>query len=105
LRPVIRGAIYPINWDLHTRYFTTFKSIIHRTEFGLVFEDEVIREGHKFSSNIPSVGIRHGSILYPKVTIGTLTISRYEDVDIYITETTLNVKHCFLKLEVWLMLF
>jgi hypothetical protein len=82
LKPILRTHTFPINWDIHSRYFFTFKSLIYNTDKGLVFEDKRVDRAYKFESNSQNVQIRKGSLLYSS-TIGTITISREPILNVY----------------------
>jgi hypothetical protein len=82
IKPFIRTATFPINWDLHSRYFFTFKSLNYKTDVGLVYEDKKLQKGYQYANNQQNVQIRQTSILYDG-TIGTVTISQEPMSDVY----------------------
>jgi hypothetical protein len=73
-KKVVRTETFPINWDLHSRYFYAFNTINYETDIGFIFEDIRTDRNYKFMKNEQNVQIRHGSSLYPEVTIGTVTL-------------------------------
>jgi len=82
IKPVVRTHTFPINWDIHSRYFFTFKSLFYNSDNGLIFEDKSTNQGYKFESNQQNLQIRRGSLLYSS-TIGTVTISREPISNVY----------------------
>ena len=83
IKPRIFNGLLSFNWDLHARYFYYFRNLIYSTDLGFIFEDHKIFEKYVFQNYEQSVSIKHGSALYPNVTIGTMTIVGNEISAIY----------------------
>jgi hypothetical protein len=77
----LRSETFPINWDLHARYFYSFSSLSYDTDIGAVFVNKRQQATYKFKKIEQTVQIRHGSSLYPGVTIGTVTFVRQPSGD------------------------
>jgi hypothetical protein len=83
IKPYVRAETFPINWDLHSRYFYAFSTLRYFTDYGNIFEHLVEHSSYKFSKNDQNVQIRHGSVAYPGVSIGTVTLYRRNAGDRY----------------------
>jgi hypothetical protein len=77
----LRSETFPINWDLHARYFYSFSSLTYDTDIGAVFVNKRQQTTYKLNKVEQTVQIRHGSSLYPGVTIGTVTFFRQPSGD------------------------
>jgi hypothetical protein len=73
--PKIRTEALAFNWDLHSRYFYSLRSILYQTDVGFLFQNKIKDEAYTFYLNQQNVQIRHGSFLYP-TTFGTITFDR-----------------------------
>ena len=83
IKPYVKTATFPINWDLHARYFYGMSNLRYITDYGSIFEQSVENSSYKFSKVEQTVQIRHGSVAYPGLTIGTVTIYRNFSGDQY----------------------
>ena len=83
IQAILKSESFPINWDIASRYFYQFKSLSYETDVGTVFEDKRKSSTYQFSNYVQNVQIRHGSSLYPGLTIGTVTLHRQIQGDQY----------------------
>ena len=81
IQTYLRSETFPINWDIAALHFYKFKSINYATDVGSVFEDKKRVNSFQFSNYEQNVQMRHGSSLYPGLTIGTVTIFRQNQED------------------------
>jgi hypothetical protein len=83
LKPYMKSDSLSVNWDLNVRYFYYLKNFFYNTDVGFVFEENQPKNAYYFSKNEPSVQIKHGSALYPDVTIATMTFCRNYKSDFF----------------------
>ena len=74
VNPVVFNGLLSFNWDIHSRYFYYFRNLFYSTDLGLIIDNENTIQKYIFEKYDQSVSIRHGSALYPNLTIGTMTI-------------------------------
>jgi len=74
VKSFLRYEVLPINWDLHARYFLSFNKLNYITDEGIVLVEKREDISYKFSHYTQTTQIRHGSLLYPDVSIGTVTV-------------------------------
>jgi hypothetical protein len=92
----LRTEVFPINWDIHSRYFYYIRSILYTTDQGFVFEDKKTEEIYAFASKEQTVSIRHGSAIYPQ-TIGTLIVTRDTKIGFFF-RTYPKIQHILAKI-------
>jgi len=83
VKPYLRIETFPINWDLHTRYYYGINSVNYISDYGFIFDKSKVFNYYSSSKIDQTVQIRHGSLLYPGLSIGTVTLYKESSVHEY----------------------